>query len=278
MTRRPSIRAARAHRACACVLQFRNCRNRPLPPTSNVRRSGWLTSLCSRPVRGKFLLMSGMRPLGMLVAVWMALLAANSSPCSADQRDFYSFRYDDETIYHYAVGQAQQIGPHQYVVIRLSTDGNERLRFRHNTIGQLYRFCGKKDGTYRSPTELLIFGSPDFQDQGIAVGNGTVSWPIPYRKFTDPYLLELQTTDHETIVCQLTRADGAVLSAEESKRITLYSIYEEKRRSFETYDCEYKLSGYRLDGLMRWQPIHSHSMGQYILHQICQRIATRSTR
>jgi len=133
-----------------------------------------------------------MRPVAVLIAVSLCLLAYCPSSASDQQERFLEIPGEADTL-TYDLDTVQFISPGRFTIMSTQIDNPDAMKLELKTLSTLRNYCARPDGKYPAPPDLLQLGPPDLTVEQIKVQSGespigaysfkVVSWEYPYVRF-----------------------------------------------------------------------------------------------
>src|SRR3954451_8509260 len=114
-----------------------------------------------------------------LISVQPAIAEDTSSRFLEFDNDIASWTYDLETV--------KMLLPGRFTIVHTMIDNHDLMNLRLKTIEALQTYCGRKDGQYEAPLDILTATPPDMRIKAVSVRGGEadkhVFWFYPYKKF-----------------------------------------------------------------------------------------------
>ena len=170
----------------------------------------------------------------------------------------------DGSIESYNIKNAKEFGPLQFRVFVVTSLTKEKIKYQTTIVKKLFDYCGKKDGTYPTPSEIFMLGKPELEDRGIQVSkNGNyVLYETAYMKFLHVFqYYEKKYRGDIRINCYIDKRGHLIevldhnnppkdLKPRASTMNYYKKVYEKERYEIRYFDCNREMHGAIVDELM----------------------------
>jgi len=190
------------------------------------------------------------------VLICAASFVASCPSWAGDQGDrFLEFQRDRDTL-TYDMNTVQMIGPSRFTIIHTTIHTPDMMKLELKALATLQPYCGRADGKYPAPADMLTVGPPDLPVENIEVATNqiksggriyphkTVSWGFPYKRLAINAQGGLIQYPGPVIHCK----DQLITEPEYQSRIAeTRSVIVNGIRAKELFDCKRGQSGIFLD-------------------------------
>ena len=80
---------------------------------------------------------------------------------------WFEIKLDNNTSRHWNLNKAEEISPYKFKIPSVTLKSQDRMNYEAFLIEQLVPYCGKPNGRYKEPENLLIKGKPTTSKRAI---------------------------------------------------------------------------------------------------------------
>jgi hypothetical protein len=217
---------------------------------------------------------------------------------------WFEIKLDNNTSRHWNLNKAEEISPYKFKIPSVMLKSQDRMNYEAFLIEQLVPYCGKPNGRYKEPENLLIKGKPTTSKRAIQFLEGveeklwedykqgkskkkpgltleefqfewfgnyirksdrSISYEIPYNKFSGTMFIFCSTNFDRSL------ADDYTQSNEKKVVAANINFSTDETVVIEYFDCRNRKLGIDLSGEPFWppQPVKKNTYGEMFLDKVC---------